>query len=130
MHWSGCPYTTLWYWLTIRYGHIIKFFRCLIIIISIIINSIVIGVRILFFILFLSVYVVYAQRMHVSLCMQICMYVWLRVFMLVEGRDIQTFCVQFVDCCVPIPNKKDDPKKIKRCMISDKEIPVSMTHNL
>jgi hypothetical protein len=93
MHWSGCPYTTLWYWLTIRYGHIITFFHCLIIIISIIINSIVIGVRILFFILFFSVYVVYAQRMHVSLCMQICMYVWLRVFMLVEGRDIQTFCV-------------------------------------
>jgi hypothetical protein len=35
----------------------------------------------------------------------------MHVFMLVEGRDIQTFFVQFVDCRLPIPHKKTIKKK-------------------
>ena len=34
------------------------------------------------------------------------MHVCVHVLMLVEGRDTQTFCVQFVDCCTPIPQIK------------------------
>ena len=38
--------------------------------------------------------------------MQICMYVCMHVFMLVEGRDIRTFCVQMLIVVYPSQIKR------------------------